>query len=77
MRAHAYTYGRYFTGLVVTQHFTSADVFAHFFQNALGMRDAGEQKRAATNVATTSERILEQMNEVVGLYEKSARDVEY
>ena len=48
-----------------------------FFQNALGMRDAGEQKRAATNVATTSERILEQMNEVVGLYEKSARDVEY
>ena len=48
-----------------------------FFQNALSLRDAGDQKRAAANVATTSERILEQMDEVVGLYEKSARDVEY
>jgi hypothetical protein len=48
-----------------------------FFQNALSLRDAGDQKRGATNVATTSERILEQMDEVVGLYEKSARDVEY
>jgi nitrate/nitrite-specific signal transduction histidine kinase len=48
-----------------------------FFQNALSLGDAGDQKRAAANVATTSERILEQMDEVVGLYEKSARDVEY
>lgn len=47
-----------------------------FFQNALSLRDAGDQKRGASNVATTSERILEQMDEVVGLYERSARDVE-
>jgi hypothetical protein len=43
-----------------------------FFQNALGMRDAGSQKKAASDVATTSERILEQMDLVVGHYERLA-----
>ncbi|WP_398313282.1 type IV pili methyl-accepting chemotaxis transducer N-terminal domain-containing protein [Zoogloea sp.] len=43
-----------------------------FFQNALGMRDAGGQRKAATDVGTTSERILEQMDIVVGHYEKLA-----
>ena len=41
-----------------------------FFQNALGLRASGDQKKAAADVATTSERILEQMDLVVGLYEK-------
>lgn len=43
-----------------------------FFQNALGMRDAGGQRKAATDVGTTSERMLEQMDLVVGHYEKLA-----
>ncbi|WP_374495235.1 type IV pili methyl-accepting chemotaxis transducer N-terminal domain-containing protein [Zoogloea sp.] len=43
-----------------------------FFQNALGMRDVGGQKKAAADVGTTSERILEQMDLVVGHYEKLA-----
>ncbi len=43
-----------------------------FFQNALGMRDAGSQKKAASDVGTTSERILEQMDLVVGHYERLA-----
>lgn len=49
---------------------------AFFFRNALALRDVGEQRRAASDVATTSERILEQMDVVVGLYEKLARDPE-
>ena len=36
------------------------------------MRDAGSQKKAATDVGTTSERILEQMDLVVGHYERLA-----
>lgn len=47
-----------------------------FFQNALGMRDAGGQRKAATDVGTTSERILEQMDLVVGHYEKLATAAE-
>jgi hypothetical protein len=43
-----------------------------FFQNALGLRAAGDLKKAAADVATTSERILEQMDMVVSLYEKVA-----
>ena len=43
-----------------------------FFQNALALRAAGDPKRASADVATTSERILEQMDLVVGLYEKLA-----
>jgi len=39
-----------------------------FFQNALDAQD--DPERAAAAVATTSERILEQMEIVVGLYEK-------
>ncbi|WP_374480177.1 type IV pili methyl-accepting chemotaxis transducer N-terminal domain-containing protein [Zoogloea sp.] len=45
-----------------------------FFRNALGLNDAADQKKAAEAVGTTSERILEQMDLVVGLYEKLARD---
>ncbi|MEN9479813.1 MAG: hypothetical protein RLZZ298_1208 [Pseudomonadota bacterium] len=40
-----------------------------FFQSALGQK-AGPDKRAQTAVATTSERILEEMDALVGLYEK-------
>ncbi|MBN9422551.1 MAG: hypothetical protein BGO63_12340 [Candidatus Accumulibacter sp. 66-26] len=40
-----------------------------FFENALDQRASGD-KRLATNVATTSERILEVMENVVGLYER-------
>lgn len=47
-----------------------------FFQNALGMRDAGGQKKAVTDVGTTSERILEQMDLVVGHYERLALGAE-
>lgn len=47
-----------------------------FFQNALGMRDAGGQRKAATDVGSTSERILEQMDLVVGHYEKLATAAE-
>ena len=43
-----------------------------FFQNALALREGVDPKRAAADVATTSERILEQMDLVVGLYEKLA-----
>ena len=42
-----------------------------FFQNALGMQ-AGDRKKGMSDVATTSERILEQMDAVVSLYEKIA-----
>jgi archaellum component FlaC len=45
-----------------------------FFQNALSLREAYDQKKGASDVATTSERILEQMEAVVGQYEKVARD---
>ena len=45
-----------------------------FFQNALSLREAADRKKASTDVATTSERILEQMDAVVGLYEKLARE---
>ena len=40
-----------------------------FFQTALGQK-AGPDKRPQSAVATTSERILEEMDAVVGLYEK-------
>ena len=40
-----------------------------FFENALNQK-AGPDKRPQTAVATTSERILEEMETVVGLYEK-------
>ena len=40
-----------------------------FFENALTAR-GGDRKSAALNVATTSERLLEVMNTVTGLYEK-------
>jgi len=43
-----------------------------FFQNALVLKEGVDPKRAAADVATTSERILEQMDLVVGLYEKLA-----
>jgi len=45
-----------------------------FFQHALSLREAYDQKKGASDVATTSERILEQMEAVVGQYEKVARD---
>jgi hypothetical protein len=42
-----------------------------FFENALGQHDdTGEDLMFATNVATTSERILEAMDKVTALYEK-------
>ena len=40
-----------------------------FFEQAL-MGRGGDKKANSTNVATTSERILEVMDNVVGLYEK-------
>jgi nitrate/nitrite-specific signal transduction histidine kinase len=40
-----------------------------FFQTALAQK-AGPDKRPQTSVATTSERILEEMDALVGLYEK-------
>lgn len=40
-----------------------------FFENALFNR-GGDKKAAALNVATTSERILEVMNNATGMYEK-------
>lgn len=40
-----------------------------FFDNAIGQR-SGSDKRPSLAVATTSERILEEMETVVGLYEK-------
>jgi hypothetical protein len=41
-----------------------------FFENALGQHDGGEDLMFASNVATTSERILEVMDKVTALYEK-------
>ena len=43
-----------------------------FFDNAIGVSAAGSHNRAqlATNVATTSERILEVMEQITGMYEK-------
>ena len=41
-----------------------------FFQNSLSQRAADDMKKAAASVATTSERILEEMDSVVALYEK-------
>lgn len=46
-----------------------------FFRNALGLGDAADRMKAAEAVGSTSERILEQMDLVVGLYEKLAHDV--
>lgn len=43
-----------------------------FFENALGQK-VGADKRPQTNVATSSERILEEMENVVGLYEKISK----
>jgi nitrate/nitrite-specific signal transduction histidine kinase len=43
-----------------------------FFDNAISGREA-EKKTSSLNVATTSERILEVMDNVVGMYEKLAR----
>jgi hypothetical protein len=40
-----------------------------FFENALGLK-AGPDKRPQTAVATNSERILEEMETIVGQYEK-------
>ena len=41
-----------------------------FFQNALQITSAADRVKAASDVGTTSERILEQMDLVVGLYER-------
>lgn len=41
-----------------------------FFQNALQLTSAADRVKAASDVGTTSERILEQMDLVVGLYER-------
>lgn len=41
-----------------------------FFEFALEQKGAGDRQKQSTNVATTSERILEEMETVVGLYEK-------
>lgn len=41
-----------------------------FFRNALSLGAAGDVKKAAADVATTSERILEQMDVVVAMYER-------
>lgn len=42
-----------------------------FFENALNQKATGDnRKQLTTNVATTSERILEEMESVVGLYER-------
>ncbi len=43
-----------------------------FFENALGQK-GGDKKQLSTSVATTSERILEEMETVVGLYERLPR----
>lgn len=43
-----------------------------FFETALGQK-AGSDKRPQTTVATTSERILEEMDLVVSMYEKLAK----
>lgn len=41
-----------------------------FFENALAQQDGGDDLMLASNVATTSERILEVMDKVTSLYEK-------
>lgn len=41
-----------------------------FFELALDQRSSGDDRRQSNNVATTSERILEEMETVVGLYER-------
>jgi len=41
-----------------------------FFENSLNQKASGDRKQLATAVATTSERILEEMEVVVGLYER-------
>ncbi|HEX5803729.1 MAG TPA: type IV pili methyl-accepting chemotaxis transducer N-terminal domain-containing protein, partial [Azospira sp.] len=41
-----------------------------FFEHSLNQRNAADKKQSSTAVATTSERILEEMEVVVGLYEK-------
>lgn len=41
-----------------------------FFENALNQKGSSDKKQLAGNVATTSERILEEMETVVGLYER-------
>jgi nitrate/nitrite-specific signal transduction histidine kinase len=41
-----------------------------FFENALSQKSTGDKKQLTGNVATTSERILEEMETVVGLYER-------
>ena len=41
-----------------------------FFEIALERQDDGDNAKSVTNVATTSERILETMNTVTALYEK-------
>ncbi|MFA7291375.1 MAG: type IV pili methyl-accepting chemotaxis transducer N-terminal domain-containing protein [Rhodocyclaceae bacterium] len=41
-----------------------------FFENALNQKGGGDKKQLTGNVATTSERILEEMETVVGLYER-------
>lgn len=41
-----------------------------FFENALAQHDGGEDLMFASNVATTSERILEVMDKVTSLYER-------
>lgn len=41
-----------------------------FFRNGLSLSVSGDVKKAASDVATTSERILEQMDVVVAMYER-------
>ncbi|MDQ5904981.1 MAG: hypothetical protein QG672_2575 [Pseudomonadota bacterium] len=41
-----------------------------FFENALNQKAGGDKKQLTSNVATTSERILEEMEVVVGQYER-------
>jgi len=41
-----------------------------FFENSLNQKASGDRKQLSTAVATTSERILEEMEVVVGLYER-------
>jgi hypothetical protein len=41
-----------------------------FFEGALTRRGGGDPKTLSLNVATTSERILEVMDNVTGMYEK-------
>ncbi|MCZ4304973.1 type IV pili methyl-accepting chemotaxis transducer N-terminal domain-containing protein [Zoogloeaceae bacterium G21618-S1] len=54
----------------ITNELSLADQQWFFFQNALGQ---GNSPKALQAIATTSERILEQLNLVVGLYETLAR----